>query len=104
MVQHPSRPPRLVVSWLNLLADLQIRCGAGYDTAKQTLERIIALAPNLAPAENARKRIALLRLELKGLEKSDSVELGSYEQTIGWKQGAGTVERGRRELDSVRAC
>jgi tetratricopeptide (TPR) repeat protein len=97
MIQQPNQPHRLVARWLNLLADLQIRCGAGYDVVKQTLERIIALAPNLAPAENARKRIALLRLELKALEKSESVELGSYEQNIGLKQGRGASERGASE-------
>ncbi len=102
MIQQPSQPLRLVARWLNLLADLQIRNGADYETVKHTLERIIALAPNLAIAETARKRIALLRLELKALEKSESIGLGTYEQNIGLKQaGRGASERGASERQSV---
>jgi tetratricopeptide (TPR) repeat protein len=33
MIGHPHQPGRLVVHWLNLLADLQIRHGAGYEVA-----------------------------------------------------------------------
>lgn len=94
LIQQPNQPFRLITRWLNLLADLQIRGGAGYDDVKETLERIIALAPNLAPAENARKRIALLRLELKANESAKPIELGSYEQNIGLKQGASRREEG----------
>lgn len=85
LIQYPNQPARLVARWLNLLADLQIHCGADYDTVRKTLERIIERGPNLAAAENARKRIDLLRLELKGKQKSQAVKLGSYEQNIGLK-------------------
>jgi tetratricopeptide (TPR) repeat protein len=87
LIQMPKQPARLVVHWLNLLADLEIRSGAGYDAVRHTLQRIIDLAPNLAAAETARKRIDLLRLQLKALEQSKSVKLGSYEQNIGLKGG-----------------
>jgi hypothetical protein len=74
-----------VVRWLNLLADLQIRHGADFETVKQTLQRIIDLDPKLAAAETARKRIALLKLELKAKAQNQSVKLGTYEQNIGLK-------------------
>ncbi len=86
MISQPNQPGRLVVHWLNLLADLQIRSGADYETARQTLQRIVDRDPNLASAEIARNRLALLRLELKAKEKSQAVKLGSYEQNIGLKQ------------------
>jgi len=85
LIQYPNQPARLVARWLNLLADFQIQGGADYQTVRQTLERIIERGPDLAAAENARKRIDLLRLELKGKEKSQAVKLGSYEQNIGLK-------------------
>ena len=42
---------------------------------------------NLKLAEIARKRLALLRLEMKSKEMSQTVKLGSYEQKIGLKRG-----------------
>ena len=86
MIQEPHQPARLVVHWLNLLADLQVRHGAGYETVRQTLQRIVDLDPHLAAAEIARHRLALLNLELKAREKSQAIKLGSYEQNIGLKQ------------------
>jgi hypothetical protein len=74
------------VRWLNLLADLQVRSGVDYDTVRATLQRIVDLNPNLAAAENARKRIELLKLEMKGKQASASVKLGTYEQNIGLKR------------------
>jgi tetratricopeptide (TPR) repeat protein len=89
MIQQPNQPGKLVVRWLNLLADFQIRSGATYETVRETLERIIDLYPNLAAAEIARSRISLLRIELKAKEKPEAVKLGTYEQNIGLKQGGG---------------
>jgi tetratricopeptide (TPR) repeat protein len=85
MIAQPHQPGRLIVRWLNLLADLQIRSGTDYDTVRGTLQRIVDREPDLAAAENARKRIALLRLEIKGKEQTSAVKLGSYEQDIGLK-------------------
>jgi len=45
-----------------LLADLQVKHGAPFDTVQQTLQRIIDLNPAAAAAENARQRLALLNL------------------------------------------
>jgi tetratricopeptide (TPR) repeat protein len=87
MIQQPNQPGRLVVHWLNLLADLQVRSGADYATVKQTLERIIDREPTLAAAEIARSRLARLKLELKANQTKDSVKMGAYEQNIGLKHG-----------------
>ena len=88
MIGQPNQPGRLVVHWLNVLADLQIRCGAGFEAVQQTLQRIVDRDPKAAPAEIARHRLALLRLEMKSKEMSQAVKLGSYEQNIGLKQGS----------------
>jgi len=87
MIAQPNQPGKLVVRWLNLLADLQIRTGAGEEAVRQTLHRIVDRAPNAAAAEIARHRLALLKLEMKAKEKSQAVKLGSYEQNIGLKRG-----------------
>ena len=63
MIEQPNQPGRLVVHWLNLLADLQIRSGADHETVRQTLQRIIDRDPNAAAAEIARNRLGLLKLE-----------------------------------------
>ena len=64
---------------------LQIQAGKDYPAVKETLQRIIDREPNVAAAEIARHRLALLKLEMKGKENRDSVKLGSYEQNIGLK-------------------
>ena len=56
-----------------------------YDTIHATLQRVIDRFPELAAAQMAQQRIDLLRLELKGKEKSQVVKLGSYEKDIGLK-------------------
>jgi tetratricopeptide (TPR) repeat protein len=87
LIQQPNQPARHIVRWLNLLTDLQIRGGADYESIKSTLQRIIDRAPNLAAAQNARQRIELLKLEMKGKQKNESVKMGTYEQNLGLKQG-----------------
>ena len=99
LIQEPHQPAKLVVHWLNLLADLQVRSGADYETIRQTLQRIVDRDPNFAGAEIARHRLALLKLELKAKEKSQAVKLGSYEQNIGLKRGNGA---GRLPADHAR--
>jgi hypothetical protein len=88
LITMPNQPHRLVVHWLNLLADLQIRAGESYETIRDTLQRIIDLDAGLASASNAQSRIDLLKLELKAKQKSQTVKLGSYEQNIGLKRGS----------------
>ncbi len=87
LIDQPNQPARQVIHWLNLLADLQIRHGAGYDPARQTLAQIIERYPNQAGADMARNRMDLLKLELKAKSVTSSVKLGDYEQNIGLKQG-----------------
>jgi tetratricopeptide (TPR) repeat protein len=88
MIEQPNQPGRLVVHWLNVLADLQIRSGADCETVRHTLERIVDRNPDVAAAEIARHRLALLKLEMKPKEKGQAVKLGSYEQNIGLKRGS----------------
>ena len=89
LIAHPNEPQRRVVHWLNLLADLQLRHGANYETARATLQRIIDLYPGAPPADLAANRITLLKLEVKGKEKVSEVKLGIYAQDIGLKMGGG---------------
>jgi outer membrane protein assembly factor BamD (BamD/ComL family) len=86
LIDQPNQPARQVVHWVNLLADLQIRHGAGYDAVWQTLAQIIEHYPNQAAADVARNRMDLLKLELKAKTLTRSVKLGDYEQNIGLKQ------------------
>jgi tetratricopeptide (TPR) repeat protein len=86
MIAEPHQPAKSVAHWLNVLADLQIHSGVDFDAVKETLQRIIDPAPHLAAAEIARKRIDLLKLELKASQQKQAVKLGTYEQNIGLRQ------------------
>ena len=86
LINQPSQPGKLVVHWLNLLADLQSRHGADYETVRATLERIIEKFPNIAAAEQARTRIDLLALSLKTKTERPGIKMGTYEQNIGLKR------------------
>jgi len=85
LVAQPTQPPRMVVHWLNLLADLQVQEGEPPEEVRATLERIIALYPKLAAASLAQNRIALLKLEYRGSEAKTKMKLGVYEQRLGLK-------------------
>ena len=87
LIEQPNQPTKQVVRWLNLLADLQIRHGAGHDLVAQTLNQIIERYPDLAAASLARNRLNLLKLELKARDAKTPVKLGEYEQNIGLKYG-----------------
>ncbi len=87
LIEQPSQPARLVAHCLNLLADLQIRHGAGYEAVRQTLEQIIQRYPDSAHAQVARNRLDLVKLELKAKGTGPGVKLGEYEQNIGLKAG-----------------
>jgi tetratricopeptide (TPR) repeat protein len=89
LIQQPHRPNKLIVRWLNMLADLQVRAGMDYETIRQTLERIVELDLNHSAADHARKRIDLLKLELKSKQKTEAVKMGTYEQKLGLKWGGG---------------
>lgn len=85
MIAQTKYPPRRTAHWLNLLADLQIRGGAGYDAARATLEKIVERFPDFAVAEIARTRLATLKLEFKAMEKTSAKTMGVYEQNVGLK-------------------
>ena len=87
MIEQPNQPDRLIVRWLNLLADLQVRTGVDYETVKETVQRIIDRDPKAAAADIARNRMALLKLEFKALETPEAVKMGTYENNIGLKHG-----------------
>jgi len=87
LIDQPNQPVKRVVHWLNLLTDLQIRHGAGYDAASQTLLQIIERYPNHSGATIARNRLDLLKLELKAKDTKPPVKMGTYEQNIGLKHG-----------------
>ena len=87
LIGSPNQPAKRVVHWLNLLADLQVRHGADYDTVRQTLEKIVERFPDWAAAEMARARLNRLALEFKGQAQRATVKLGVYEQNLGLKHG-----------------
>jgi tetratricopeptide (TPR) repeat protein len=87
LIDIPNQPPKRVAHWLNLLADLQIRHGADYDTVRGTLERIVKRFPDWAAAEMARTRLGRLKLEVKAHQATPDVKIGIYEQNIGLKYG-----------------
>ena len=87
LIQAPNQPAREVARWLNLIADWQVKRGAGYDEIQATLQRVIDRFSGLAPARLAQQRMDLLRLELKGKEQGHSVKLGAYEKDLGLKRG-----------------
>ncbi|HTY86890.1 MAG TPA: hypothetical protein VMB80_05440 [Candidatus Acidoferrum sp.] len=87
LIASPKRPVKQVAHWLNLLADLQLRHGADYDTVRRTLERIGERFPDWAVAELARSRLNRLPLEFKAHGRSQPVKLGVYEQNLGLKYG-----------------
>jgi len=88
LIEMPNQPVKRVAHWLHLLANLQIRHGADYETVRETLEKIVERFPDLPVAESARSRLARLKLEIKGQQKeSPGIKLGTYEQNIGLKYG-----------------
>jgi tetratricopeptide (TPR) repeat protein len=85
MVAEPHHHYKRAAHWLNLLTDLQVHGGADYETARETLQRIIDKFPDFGVADVARNRLAHLKLEFKALEKTPEKQMGEYEQNIGLK-------------------
>jgi hypothetical protein len=86
LVQQPNQPKKQVIHWLNLMADLQIKEGAEYEPVRATLQRIVDQFPEMAGAENARRRLDAVKLELKAKAAGRQVRLGVYEQNLGLKR------------------
>jgi hypothetical protein len=73
-------------AWLNKVADIQLKSGETYETIRATLELIVSLDPNAAPAARAEQRIAYLRIEIRGAnKKTNKLQLGSYDEYVGLK-------------------
>jgi hypothetical protein len=89
MIQQPGHSSKKVIHWLNVLADLQVLAASEFEEVAATLQRIIDLYPDVAAAETARRRIGVLKLELKANHHRDAVRLGTYEQDIGLKSRTG---------------
>ena len=87
LINEPRHSPKQVAGWLNLLANFQVELGADVDTVRETLEKIVECFPGLPVSEVAQRRLARLKLEFKGKEKTPDVKLGVYEQNIGLKYG-----------------
>jgi len=82
LISNTSFSARERVRWLNLEATWQITYGADEEAARRTLQRIVEMSPNGAAAEVAKNRLARLKNELRGREKSrkapsDSDETGA---------------------------
>lgn len=85
LIGAPNQPGKEVARWLNLIADLQVKNGHGYEAARATLQRVIDRFSGLGAAEMAQQRLERLRLEFKGQEQSQVIQLGSYEKDLGLK-------------------
>jgi len=90
LIQQPNQPQRQVTRWLNLLADLQIKRAHDLDAAKRSLDRVIEMFPGSASAEQARLRLAHLKLELAA-RKRHRGEAGTYEQNLGCRKPSATL-------------
>lgn len=75
LIAQEHVPDKQVVRWLNLLADLQTTRGGDLAAARNALQRIIDRFPGSPAAEQARRRLATLSLELRGRHAGKSVPL-----------------------------
>jgi len=83
LIQHPHQTAKQVAHWLNLLADLELKHTNAIAQPFATLQRIIDLYPGTAAAENASHRQRILKLELKGQQKSEAIKLPATDQRLG---------------------
>jgi len=86
LIAFPHETPRNIVHWLNLLADLQIRCGKDPAAAELALRRIIERFPSPALSEPAMARLASLEGEMKAGRQTAVKPMGHYEKYIGLKK------------------
>jgi tetratricopeptide (TPR) repeat protein len=86
LIAFRNETPRNIVHWLNLLADLHIRCGKDLAAAKAALLRIIEQFPSPALSEPATARLAALEGELRGGRPTPLKTLGHYEKNLGLKK------------------
>jgi len=86
LIAFHNETPRNIVHWLNLLADLHIRCARDLPAAEAALRRIIEQFPSPALSEPAAARLATLEGEMKGGRPTPLKTLGHYEKNLGLKK------------------
>lgn len=79
MIAMPNQPVKQVAHWLNVVADLNVKISGDLAAAELAMQRIMERFPGTAHADNARQRLAYLKVELRGQKKSQAVRLGSAE-------------------------
>jgi tetratricopeptide (TPR) repeat protein len=87
LIDQPGQPAKKVIFWLNMMADFYSRQSANLEKAQECLQRIIKMDPESGPAQQARQRLSLLALELRGQQATTEYKLGTYEQNLGLKEG-----------------
>jgi hypothetical protein len=75
LIAQPGATNRQIARWLNLLTDLQLHIAGDEVAARATLQRILDRCPDSAVAENARHRLALIKLELRRTQTPRSFRL-----------------------------
>lgn len=80
LVALPNQSPRHIARWLNLLADLQVRCTGDTALAGVSIQRIVDRFPDSAVAEAARQRLQTLVLEKKRYEQTSAVPFTPREE------------------------
>lgn len=88
LINEPRHSAKQIAGWLNQLATFQVELGADVETVTATLGKIVEQFPNLPLADLARRRMARVKLEIKGKQEASGVKLGVYEQNIGLKYGS----------------
>lgn len=87
LIAQLHAPENHVVRWLNQLAELQVKDAGDVGLARQTLQRILDRFPTGTAVEPTKRRLATLGMEVRAKQTSQAVQLGSYEQRLGLKQG-----------------
>jgi len=89
LIGFPNESPKHIAHWLNLLADLHIRCADDAPAAEAALRRILERFPDTALVAPTLARLASLRGELKARQRTPLKTLGHYEKDIGLKPTKG---------------
>ena len=77
LIEQPHAADKLVVHWLNLVADLQVKVGGDASRGRAALARIGERFPGSASAETALRRMSTLQLETRAKKASQVIPLGS---------------------------
>ena len=89
LIGFPNESPKHIAHWLNLLADLHIRCADDAPAAEAALRRILERFPDTALVQPTLARLGSLGGELKARRQPRLKTLGRYEKNIGLKPTKG---------------